>query len=153
MFHNCQKKPIFKIFFSFPSAVCTALATTTGLQCSCAALAEERAVPSHGEQVPSFPHLLSIPPGASDNTVDNIFCFPSSLHCQRHWDAHWRSQRKPTPCRAGKTCARHQAEDKLRRGHAQAQPMLCIQTQRQSIAFRCAFSISDPGLQRCRSGG
>lgn len=61
MFYNCQKKPIFKTFFSLPRVVCMALATTTGLQCSCAALAEERAVLSDGEQTPSFPHLLSIP--------------------------------------------------------------------------------------------
>lgn len=91
-----------------------ALATAMGLQRSWAALAE-KAVPSHGEQILSLPHLFSISQGASDNTVDNIFCSPSSLHCQRHWDAHSRSQRKPTPCRAGKTCARHQAEDKLHR--------------------------------------
>lgn len=72
------------------------------------------------------------------------------VHCQRHWDAHSRTQKNPTTCRAGKTCARPQAKDKLRRGHAHALLMFCVQTERQSIVFGCVFSISDPVLQICQ---
>lgn len=55
--------------------------------------------------------------------MDTIFSFPSTLHCQRHWDARLRSQRNLIFYRAEKTCARHQDEDKLRRGHGQAPPV------------------------------
>lgn len=150
MFYNCQKKPSFKTFFSLPRVVCMALATTTGLQCSCAARAEEGAVLSDGEQTPSFPHLLSIPQEMEIQMASD-FSSPTLLHCQRRWGAHSKTQKNPTTCRAGKTCARHRAKDKLRRGHAHAPLMFCVQTERQSIVFRCAVSISDPALQRCQT--
>lgn len=152
MFHNHQKKPILKIFVSFPRVVCVALATTVGLQCSCCPCRGEGSALRWGSDTFLPPPLLH-PLGCFRQHSDNTFPSPSPLHCQRHWDAHSRSQRNPTPCRAGKTCARHQAEDKLRRGLDQVPPMFCVQTERQSIIFGCAFSISNPGLQRCQSGG
>lgn len=123
MFHNCQKKPILKIFVSFPRVVCVALATTMGLQCSYAALAEEKAVPSDGDQTPSFPYLLSIPWGASDNTVT----IPSLL---------------PAPCTVRDT-------GMPTRGHRGTPPLVELERPVPDTKLRTSSGEGMPRLHRC----
>lgn len=98
--------------FSFPSVFCMALTTSMGSWCSCGrspGRAEGSAITWGAD--PFFPHLLSVCQGPLDNTMDNIFCPPGPLLHQGHGDVHLKSLKKATPCRAGKTCEDHQAED------------------------------------------